>query len=151
MESICYTSDQMLAKLFVLLEKPGVRYLLVGGSVYVFELAIIIMAQHLGAGAVIAVAWSYILGTLVSFLLQKLVTFRDRRMHHKILIPQLIAASLLVLFNFGFTLLVAKLLTHITPAVVSRTLALLTTTLWNFYLYRTKIFENSAEDQLKKQ
>ena len=132
-----------------LLKKPGVRYLLVGGSVYVFELAVIVLAQHQGASAVVAVAWSFVLGTLVSFLLQKLVTFGDRRMHHKILVPQFIAACLLVAFNFGFTLLVTKLLANVVPAVISRTLALLTTTIWNFYLYRTKIFKNVAEDLLK--
>ncbi len=127
-----------------LLQKPGIRYLLVGGSVYVFELAVILIAQRQGAGPVAAVAWSFVLGTLVSFLLQKLVTFSDRRMHHKILLPQFIATVVLVLFNFGFTLLVTKLLVHVLPAVASRTLALLITTIWNFYLYRTKIFTSSA-------
>lgn len=131
----------MPPKLAVLLKKPGVRYLLVGGSVYVFELIIIVVAQYYGASAVAAVAYSFILGTLVSFLLQKLVTFGDKRMHHKILVPQFIAACLLVAFNFGFTILVTKLFAHVLPAVVSRTLALLTTTIWNFYLYRTKIFK----------
>jgi putative flippase GtrA len=132
-----------------LLAKPGVRYLLVGGSVYVFELAVIIVAQHQGASPVRSVALSFVLGTIVSFLLQKLVTFNDKRMHHKILIPQLIAMVLLVLFNFGFTLYVTKLLAHVVPAVVSRTLALLTTTVWNFYLYRTKIFKTNTEDPVQ--
>ncbi len=140
----------MPPKLAELLKRPGVRYLLVGGSVYVFELVIIIVAQYYGASAVAAVAYSFILGTLVSFLLQKLVTFGDKRMHHKILVPQFLAACALIAFNFGFTLLVTKLLTNILPAVVSRTLALLTTTIWNFYLYRTKIFKPSSEKPLNK-
>jgi len=127
-----------------LLQRPGVRYLLVGGSVYVFELAVILIAQYQGAGPVAAVAWSYVLGTAVSFVLQKLVTFGDKRMHHKILLTQLIATCALVIFNFGFTLLVTKLLAPVLPAVVSRTIALLITTLWNFYLYRTKIFRPQA-------
>lgn len=116
------------------------RYLLVGGSVYVFELAVIVIAQRAGNSAITAVAISYVLGTLVSFGLQKLVTFGDKRMHHRILIPQLVATCLLVVFNFGFTLAVTAALAHVIPAVVSRTIALLTTTIWNFYLYRTKIF-----------
>lgn len=127
-------------KLAALLRRPGIRYLLVGGSVYVFELAIIVIAQRAGYSAVTAVAISYVLGTLVSFGLQKLVTFGDKRMHHRILIPQLVATCLLVVFNFGFTLAVTAALAHVIPAVVSRTIALLTTTIWNFYLYRTKIF-----------
>jgi putative flippase GtrA len=124
-----------------LLRRPGTRYLLVGGSVYLFEVAIILIAQHQGASVVIAVGMSYVLGTMASFFLQKFVTFGDARMHHKILVPQLVAVSLLVLFNFGFTLLVAKLFAHIWPAIAARTLALLITTLWNFYLYKTRIFK----------
>ncbi len=139
----------MTEKLVGLLAKPGVRYLLVGGSVYVFELLVIVVAQHQGAGPVAAVAISFVLGTAVSFLLQKLVTFSDKRMHHKVVIPQVVATILLVLFNFGFTLLVTKLLAHVLPAVVSRTLALLMTTVWNFYLYRTRIFKAGGADGQK--
>jgi putative flippase GtrA len=124
-----------------LLKRPGFRYLIVGAVVYVFELIVIIIAQHQGAGPVFAVGLSYVLGTLVSFLLQKLVTFGDKRMHHKILIPQAVAVALLVIFNFGFTLFVTKLLAAVLPAIVSRTLALLITTIWNFYLYKTRIFK----------
>lgn len=132
-------------KLGQLLQRPGYRYLIVGGSVYAFELAVIVVAQWWGATAVWAVAISFCLGTAVSFLLQKLVTFGDKRMHHRIVIPQLIATVLLVLFNLGFTVLVTKLLSPPVPAVVTRTLALLVTTLWNFYLYRTRIFKNATE------
>ena len=132
-----------------LLRRPGLRYLIVGGSVYLFELVVIIIAQRRGAGPVLAVALSFILGTLISFLLQKLVTFDDRRMHHRVVVPQLIAACILVAFNFGFTVLVSKLLADIVPALISRTIALLLTTIWNFYLYRTRIFKNTAEELLK--
>jgi len=129
----------------VSLRRPGFRYLIVGSSVYVLELIIILVAQLLGAGPVLAVAISFILGTVVSFALQKLVTFGDKRMHHKIVIPQLIATCLLVAFNFGFTLLVTKLFAHVLPAVASRTIALLITTIWNFYLYKTRIFNKSDD------
>ncbi|MDB5169145.1 MAG: hypothetical protein JWO41_501 [Candidatus Saccharibacteria bacterium] len=127
-------------KITELLKRPGMRYLLVGGSVYLFELAVIVIAQLMGAGPVLAVAISYTLGTLVSFGLQKLVTFSDKRMHHKIVVPQLIATIALVVFNFLFTLLVAKLLANVVPVVVSRTIALGICTIWNFYLYKTRIF-----------
>ena len=129
-------------KLKALLQKPGPRYLIVGGSVYVFELAVIVAAQAAGASAVWAVAISFSLGTLVSFFLQKLVTFGDKRMHHRILLPQLIATTLLVLWNLGFSVLLTKLLQDHAPAVVTRTLALGITTIWNFYLYKTRIFHN---------
>lgn len=121
------------------------RYLIVGVSVYLFELLVIVIALRAGASNVWAVGISFWAGLVVSFFLQKLVTFGDKRMHHRILLPQLVAVTLLVLFNFGFTLLVTKLSQPLVPAVVSRTLALGITTLWNFYLYKTRIFTNSAE------
>lgn len=130
----------MKTKIFDLLRQPRYRYLIFGGSVYGLELIVIVIAQQLGASSVLAVGISFWVGLVVSFLLQKLVTFGDRRMARKILTVQIIAFSLLVLFNFGFTLLVTRLLSPPVPAVIVRTLALATTTIWNFYLYKTRIF-----------
>lgn len=125
-----------------LLSKPFGRYLLIGGSVYVFELVVIFVAQYaFKASALVAVALSFWLGLIVSFILQKFVTFGDKRTHHKVLIPQIVAVSLLVLFNFGFTLLVTDLLKSLLHPTITRTLALAATTIWNFYLYRTRIFK----------
>lgn len=126
-----------------LFKRPGYRYLVIGGSVYVLELLIIIVAQGMGANAVEAIGLSFWMGLVVSFILQKLVTFGDKHVHHKVLVAQIIAFSMLVLFNFAFTIMVAHLLRHVIPAVLSRTLALGTTTIWNFYLYKTQIFKNS--------
>lgn len=134
----------MKAKLRALLQRPGYRYLIVGGSVYAFEVVVILVAQWLGAGPVLAVAISFCLGTIVSFWLQKLVTFSDTRLHHKILAVQFIATSLLVVFNLLFTLLVVKLLAAHLLAVVSRTIALAITTAWNFFLYKTRIFNTDG-------
>jgi putative flippase GtrA len=116
------------------------RYLLVGGSVYLFELLVIVLAQQFGAQPTVAVGISFWLGVVVSFGLQKIVTFGDRRLHHKVLVPQIIAIVLLLLFNFGFTVLLTSLLAPPLPAAVTRTFALGLTTFWNFYLYRTRIF-----------
>jgi putative flippase GtrA len=125
------------------LSAPVKRYLVIGVSVYLLELLIIVVAQKLGASAVVAVALSFWLGLGISFGLQKLVTFGDKRLHHKVLIPQIIAYCLLVLFNFGFTILVTDLLSPQVPPVITRTLALGITTIWNFYLYKTRIFKTS--------
>jgi putative flippase GtrA len=119
---------------------PVQRYLVIGVSVYLFELLVIVAAQALGANSVLAVGISFWLGLLASFGLQKVITFGDKRTHYRVLLPQLAAFSLLVLFNFGFTLLFTKLLEDTLPAVWCRTLALGITTIWNFYLYKTRIF-----------
>jgi putative flippase GtrA len=128
-----------------LLKRPGYRYLIIGGSVYLFELLIIIAAQRLGATAPWAVAISFCLGTAVSFFLQKIITFGDKRMHHRILIPQIVATALLIAWNLTFSVLFTKALQGHLPAVVTRTFALGITTIWNFYLYKTRIFKQSQE------
>ena len=125
-----------------LLKRPLYRYLVIGGSVYVFELVIIVVAQRAGASAPLAVGISFCLGTLVSFFLQKLVTFSDKRMNHKVLVPQLVATAVLIVWNLAFSVVLTKLLENHAPAVVTRTLALGITTIWNFYLYKTHIFKN---------
>jgi putative flippase GtrA len=125
-----------------LFDRPTGRYLVIGISVYIFELAVIMVALACGVDAVIAVGLSFWLGLIVSFILQKFVTFRDKRTHHRILLPQIIAVSLLVLFNFGFTILLTELLVDMLPAVVIRTMALGITIIWNFYLYKTRIFKS---------
>jgi putative flippase GtrA len=133
------------AKLNKLLSTRGGRYLFIGGSVYLLELVVIVVAQWLGASAILAVGLSFWIGLLISFGLQKIITFGDKRLHHRVLIPQIIAYCLLVAFNFGFTILVTKLLVSVIPAVATRTLALAITTIWNFYLYKTRIFKTDAE------
>lgn len=120
------------------------RYLIVGVNIYLLELFVIFIAQRLGANAVVAVGLSFWIGLSVSFIMQKFFTFSDKRVHHRILIPQIIAFSLLILFNFGFTVLVTKLLADIIPPYITRTLALGTTTIWNFYLYKTRIFRTDT-------
>lgn len=130
-----------------LLQRPLYRYLIVGVSVYVLELVVIVLAQHWNVSAVVAVGLAFWVGLVVSFWLQKLVTFSDKRMHHRILLPQVIAVTLLVLCNFGFTLLITKLLAHSMPAVAIRTLALGMTTAWNFYLYKTRIFKTIKNEE----
>ncbi len=123
------------------LARPIGRYLIIGGSVFLIEVAIIIIAQSFGASPTLAVGTSFWLGLIISFMLTKLVTFSDKRVHHRVLLPQIIAFSLLVLFNFGFTVLVTSLLQDVVSPVVTRTIALGVTTIWNFYLYRTRIFK----------
>jgi putative flippase GtrA len=136
----------MKSKIQSLFRRLGHRYIIIGISVYLFEILVIISAQALGASAVLAVGISFWLGLIVSFALQKIITFKDREMYHRILIPQIIAFSALVLFNFGFTLLVTKLLTPPVPAFMARTIALAITTIWNFYLYKRHIFRTMRSE-----
>jgi len=119
------------------------RYLAIGISVYIFEVITIVVADWLGAKPILAISLSFWLGLIVSFGLQKIITFGDKRMHRRVVLPQLLAFSGLVLFNFSFTLLMTKLFIHLLPTFLIRTLALGITTIWNFYLYKTHIFKGS--------
>jgi putative flippase GtrA len=127
-------------KLVELRQRPGLRYVVVGGTTYVIELAVIVLSQHLGASAVKSVIISFFVGLVISYTLQKLVTFGDKRTHHKVVLPQIATFTALVLFNLGFTIVVTRLLEHVMPVVAIRTLAIGITTLWNYYLYKTRIF-----------
>jgi len=132
--------DKVQTMIRSFLGRSSGRYLVIGGSVYALELLIIFIGQRAGLSAVWAVSLGFWVGLVVSFLLQKFVTFGDKRTHHRVLLPQIIAMGLLVLFNYGFTVLATKLLIGFMPAVVIRTLALAITTIWNYYLYKTHIF-----------
>jgi putative flippase GtrA len=136
----------MINKIHSIFQRLGHRYIIIGVSVYLFEMLVIVVAQQLGASAVLAVGLSFWLGLIVSFTLQKIVTFHDHELHHRVLIPQILAFSVLVLFNFGFTLLVTKLLSPPVPAVIARTIALAITAIWNFYLYKRHIFRTMRSD-----
>lgn len=127
----------------ILFKTSASRYLVVGISVYVLELIIIAVSQTLGAGDLLAVTLSFWLGLIVSFILQKVFTFGDKRLQRKVLLPQLLAVCLLVIFNFVFTIAINRLLRDAWPVTLTRTLALGITTIWNFHLYKTRIFNTS--------
>ncbi len=135
-----FRSDSLPDALRKVSRRPLARYILVGGTVYVLELIIILFAERFGATPTQAVAVSFTLGLGISFFLQKLFSFGDKRMHHKVLVPQIVAVTLLVLWNFCFTIFVTRALQDVLPATVTRTLALGITTIWNYYLYKTRIF-----------
>ena len=123
-----------------LARRTAFRYLFIGGVGYLFELFIILIAGQLGASPAKAVAVSFILGTISAFLLQKFFTFKDRRLHRSILIPQVIATILLVIFNFCFSVGLAKIFEDTLDPIVSRTISLILTTIWNYLLFKTAIF-----------
>lgn len=129
------------------LSKRSHRYIIIGISVYLFELLVIVIARLMGASNLLAVGLSFWLGLILAFILQKILTFQDMRTHHQVLLRQIMAFSALVLFNFGFTLFVTMLVCPPLPAVVGRTIALTITTIWNFYLYKKHIFFNTKTEQ----
>ena len=122
-----------------------VRYLVIGGGAFLVELVVLFSAQAAGAPGTLAVAISFIIGTAVSFLLQKVIAFKDKRFHKKIVLSQVFLYAALVAFNFAFTVLVVWLLEGYFPVALIRTAALAITVIWNYYLYKTWIFNRDLQ------
>jgi putative flippase GtrA len=121
------------------------RYLIIGISIYLLEVLVITAAQKAGLSSVVAVGIGFWVGLLASFLLQKIVTFGDKRYQHKVIISQFLLVCLLVAWNFIFTLGLTALLQSYLPAFICRALALGITTIWNFYLYKVHIFKSPQD------
>lgn len=120
------------------------RYVFIGGTSYAIELgALYTVSELIGLGPVIGVALSFWIGLIVSFLLQKYLTFQDRKSSSRRLFKQSVAYGLLVVFNYGFTILFVYYAEPILQLFIARTLALIITTLWNFIIYSKIIFKQT--------
>jgi putative flippase GtrA len=124
------------------------RYIVSGLIVYALEMLIIIVLQALDYSSVIAVSVSFWLGLLATFVIHKIVTFKDKRVHHKILARQIVAFLGLVIFNYLFTVVMVYLFKHLLPTIVIRTLTLAITIIWNLYIYKAHVFKNLNRDDI---
>jgi putative flippase GtrA len=119
-----------------LLKLQYIRYLLIGGTAYVFEIACLLGLQKLGLGKLGAVSISFWLGLLVAFFAQKIITFSNKTTDYKNLKKQTLGYALLVGWNFCFTLAMTWLLKNILPVIVIRTIVILIVTIWNYAIYK---------------
>lgn len=114
-----------------------VRYLFIGGFSYLVEMTILFLLNHvLQIPATASVAISFWIGFIVAYVLQKIVTFQNKETSRRVLAQQLIGYSLLVLWNYGFTLTVVEFFQHNMSVVVLRTIVIAITTTWNYALYK---------------
>ena len=117
------------------------RYIIVGGTSYAIELSVLLLLVHvLHFNTTLAVSIGFWLGLVVSFLLQKFLAFKNTDTRAKRLTIQTVYYALLVLFNYGFTLLFVHLLEPFIDLSIARTLALIITTAWNYIIYKKVIF-----------
>ena len=116
------------------------KYLIVGGTAYLFEMGVIyLLHKILKYSPVTAVAISYWLGLVAAFILQKTITFQNRDMSRKGLRRQIWLYTLLVVFNYAFSLAIVKIFAEVASVYVLRTVAIIITTAWNYLVYH-KIF-----------
>lgn len=114
-----------------------VRYVFIGGVSYVIELSTLLFLAHiLLFSPSIAVACSFWVGLIVSFVLQKYIAFNSKVATKKVLGKQALFYGILVLFNYVFTIVFVSLLTSHLGLVAVRTLALLLTVSWNYFMYK---------------
>src|SRR5664279_5546562 len=91
-------------------------------------------ALHLSS--FISVAISYWVGFAVSFISQKFIVFSNHDKRRHIIAKQLVGYSLLVAWNYVFTLAVIALFSSSVSVFVLRTGAIAVTLLWNFAIYK---------------
>jgi putative flippase GtrA len=113
----------------------------VGGFAYVTEMGVLFMLQTwLHFSNVAAVAISFWIGFLMAFILQKYIAFQNHEVSRRAVARQLTAYSVLVVWNYLFTLGLVALLGQHMPAMFSRTFAIIVITAWNYEFYK-KIFK----------
>jgi putative flippase GtrA len=100
--------------------------------------------------SVTAVAISFWVGFVAAFVLQKYVTFQHKDARPKVLVRQLATYSLLVAWNYIFTLAVAHYFASVASIFVLRTIVILIVTVWNFAVYRW-VFKEQGEGDTKEE
>ncbi len=122
-----------------------VRYVLVGGTSYVIELSSLLALYHFGhMSRTLATAIAYWIGLILAFILQKLVAFQDYRKEAKTLTRQGVIYGILTLWNWGFTIAVVGLFSS-KYIILSRTLAQVILTVWNYTIYKRIIFKKDVD------
>ncbi len=139
----------MIDKLKLKVSSVVIRYVAIGIGAYAIELSFLLFLHDvIGYSSALSVAIAFWVGFVASFLLQKLFTFRDFKRTLQVISKQAGAYSLLVGFNYIFTLIVVSLFpSHL--VVLSRTLALMVTTVWNYVIYKRIFTPYSAQEDLR--
>ncbi len=117
------------------------RYIFIGGVSYVVEMAVLLFLAyilHLSPG--VSVALSFWVGLMVAFTLQKYIAFNNKTSSRKVIGKQATLYGGLVLLNYIFTLVFVSLFVGLLGLAISRTVALIITTFWNYFVYR-KLFK----------
>lgn len=118
-----------------------IRYLVVGGTSFVIEIACLSALHYIvNLSPTLSVAISFWIGFLVAFVLQKTITFKNNATSPKDLAAQISWYSLLVLFNYLFSLGMVYALSDNLNVIAIRTITIIIITSWNFVLYN-RIFK----------
>lgn len=123
------------------------RYLIVGGTSYTFELSALLAVHWLTDSRALAAAMSFWVGFFVAFFLQKLVAFREYSKEIRTLTKQGTLYGILNIWNYIFTILFVSIFPD-KYLILSRTGALVLMSCWNYIIYRKVIFKNSVKNPI---
>jgi putative flippase GtrA len=133
----------------LLKEKTIIRYIVIGGTSYVIELTVLlILAKLLHLNPVLSVGISFWVGLIMSFFLQKFFAFNNKTLKAKHLLWQSVMYGALVLVNYLFTLWFVGLFNSVMGLIGSRTIALIITTFWNYFVYKYVLFPTTSSSFL---
>lgn len=119
------------------------RYLIVGGISYLVEMGALYGLHHgLGFSAVKSVAFSFWVGLIVAFILQKLVAFQNYEHSAKTLTQQIGGYGILVAWNYAFSLIATDIFAKHASVFIIRTISILIITSWNYIIYKA-LFKQS--------
>ncbi len=137
-------------KLQKILQRPIARYIFVGGLSYIVDIMVLIgLYEGIHTSRALAASASFWTGLVISFVLQKFVAFQDFQQEIKALSRQVVGYGMLVAFNYLLTVFIVSIFPG-KDIILSRTLAVALTTLWNFVIYRRLIFRATHPQEAQK-
>lgn len=139
-------SQKLKAAIQRMTQRTFVRYLFVGGSSYVIELSSLLIIFHATHNRAFATAVAFAIGFCVAFALQKVVAFREYSRQMRALARQGSWYTALSIWNYAFTVGFVALFPD-RYLVVSRTVALVLMSSWNYILYKKVIFKTSPRSE----
>jgi putative flippase GtrA len=120
------------------------RYIVAGGLSYGIEIScLFIFLNIFHFDPILSVGISFWVGFIVAYVMQKILTFQNTDRTKTIVAKQLGLYSLLVGWNYMFTILVVGTFKTIVSVVILRTIVIAMTTCWNYIVYK-RIFNNGT-------
>ena len=118
-----------------------IRYISVGGFSYIFELSVLFFLVEIAhLSETLSVSISFWFGLTTAFLLQKIFAFNNKSHGTALLGKQVFLYALLIIWNYAFTIVLVSSISPIMGLFITRTLALIITTAWNYLIYSRFIF-----------
>lgn len=116
-----------------------VRYLVVGGSTFALDFAILyILHAHLSVRVAAATSVAYWISVTYNFLLNRYWTFSASE--KKSIQKNITAYFLLLIFNYFFVLIFVSAVSHYMNFLIAKAIAVILQMGWNYYLYKNYIF-----------